>query len=39
MELTVTYALSQVFVMINAILLMGTYQFKTRKDINNIAWH
>ena len=33
MELTVTYALSQVFVIINAILLMGTYQFKTRKSI------
>ena len=33
MELTTTYVLSQVFVMINAALLMTTYQLKTRKSI------
>ena len=33
MELTVTYVLSQIFVIINAVLLMATYQLKTRKSI------
>ncbi|MBE5820910.1 MAG: YgjV family protein [Clostridiales bacterium] len=33
MELTLTYVLSQVFVIINALLLMATYQLKTRKSI------
>ena len=33
MELTITYVLSQVFVIINAVLLMATYQLKTRKSI------
>ena len=33
MELTITYVLSQVFVIINAALLMATYQLKTRKSI------
>ena len=33
MELTVTYVLSQIFVIINAALLMATYQLKTRKSI------
>lgn len=33
MQLTVTYVLSQVFVIINAALLMITYQLKTRKAI------
>lgn len=33
MELTATYILSQVFVIINALLLMVTYQLKTRKSI------
>ena len=33
MELTVPYILSQIFVIINAALLMATYQLKTRKSI------
>ena len=33
MELTITYVLSQIFVIINATLLMATYQLKTRKSI------
>ena len=33
MELTTTYILSQVFIIINYIFLMATYQFKSRKAI------
>ena len=33
MELTVTYVLSQVFIIINYVLLMATYQVKSRKAI------
>jgi len=33
MELTITYILSQVLIIINSILLMITYQLKTRKSI------
>lgn len=33
MELTLTYILSQVFVIINSVLLMTTYQLKSRKSI------
>lgn len=33
MELTLTYVLSQIFVIINSALLMSTYQLKSRKSI------
>ena len=38
MELTITYVLSQVFVVINAALLMSTYQLKTRKAILTVSF-
>ena len=38
MELTLTYVLSQAFVIINAILLMVTYQLKTRKAILTVSF-
>jgi len=38
MELTIIYVLSQVFVIINAALLMATYQLKTRKSILTVSF-